>query len=611
MNPKPSPPAARVWRRDAVRISVGIGAAIILLSLLVAWLDPAWPWRSTQWNASIAGLIALNVLPGLILFLLMLAWTRRVVLAIWISVLVVLGLYLADAQKLHYLGTPLLPADLRLLGEAGPAVHLLGEYLHVAWLQMLEIGVGTIFTLALLKEPRLNLLRGWRRALLALVALILGTTLIVGLPPWTSVYDADRLDFHPWALKESANHVGLIGTLLLYQWQFAGGDIPHADRKAAARLLLAHAGALRTRLAASTTASDLPDIVVLQSESLFDPARLRDVPEGRWLRNFHQLAADSTSGNMQVPTFGGGTIRTEFEVLTGAPLVSLGGVQYPWIELSRNRLPGLARVLATHGYVNSAIHPNSAAFWNRGRAFPALGFNRFIDDSAFSQNDVVGLFIGDAALTDRILTELDHGAKEGNSSPQFIFAISMENHGPFDWRPGLDPARLAALPMPQKLDAGGRLWFGNYLYLLDDADHELGRLASALRQRKRRTLLLFYGDHLPSLAPVYFQLGFKDGQDARSQPVPWLLFDNAHPQGHPLDTRSWLLPTLLLDAAGIGDATYFAVIDTLRTEMDLGAKPIDANTEAGIDALARLQLRGELDAFVHQTLAPSTATPHR
>ncbi|MGA8277900.1 MAG: LTA synthase family protein [Rhodanobacteraceae bacterium] len=594
-----------------MRIGLGIFAATLLLGVLIGWLDPAWHREATVWNAELLGLIALNVLPALILFLLMLALTRRVLLAIWFSVLIVGALYAADAQKLRYLGTPLLPADLRLLGDTGPAVHLLSQYLHVGLLQIVELLLGLGFTIALFREKALVVLRGWRRWLLALAALLVGGTLIAGSVPWPSLYNADRLDFHPWALKESSNHVGLIGTLLLYQWQFAGGDIPPADRKAAAALLLAHANALRTRLADAGGAAELPDIIVLQSESLFDPARLRDVPEGRWLRNFHQLANSATSGNMHVPTFGGGTIRTEFEVLTGAPLASLGGIQYPWLELNRNRLPGLVQVLDAHGYHSIAIHPNSAAFWNRARAFPALGFDRFIDNSTFSPDSVVGLFIGDAALTDRVLAELDGDGANSSAAPKFLFAISMENHGPFDWRPGLDPTRLAALPMPDKLDAGGRLWFGNYLYLLDDADDQLGRLARALGQRKRRTLLLFYGDHLPSLAPVYFQLGFKDGKDAKSEPVPWLLFDTAHPEPHALNTDSWLLPTLLLDAAGIGDATYFTIMDTLRNELNLGTSPIDAATEAGIDALARLQLRGELDAFVRQTLSGAATSSTR
>jgi phosphoglycerol transferase MdoB-like AlkP superfamily enzyme len=594
-------------RRDVLRIGVGLLATFVLAGLLVAWREPTWTWPPVEGAMpGLLGLIALNVVPLLVVYLLVIALTRRVLISMWISLLLLHALYAADAGKMHFLGTPLLPADLRLLGEPGPAIQILGEYLHFNALVIGAMVLGVAFTLALWRERAMATLRGASRAVLAAIAIVLGTTLAAGVAPWPSVYDADRLGFHPWALSESAGHAGLVNTLLLYQWQFAGGDIPKADRKAAATLLLAHADTLRQRLADSGSASDLPDIVVLQSESLFDPARLRGVPDGRWLPQYHRLARHALAGNMQAPTFGGGTIRTEFEVLTGAPLGSLGGIQYPWLELNRNLLPGLARVLAAHGYTTTAIHPNSAAFWNRARTFPALGFERFIDRSAFSDSDVVGLFIGDAALTDHILATLDEGAKE-NGAPQFLFAISMENHGPFDWRPGLDPKRLAALPMPDKLDAGGRLWLGNYLYLSGDADHELGRLADALAKRKRRTLLLFYGDHMPLLDPVYVELGFDDGRDAQEQPVPWLLIDPAHPQPVRLDTRSWLFPDLLLDAAGIRDAAYFDVIDSLRTELDLDRNPPDAATQAGIDALARLHLRGEFDAFVQATLGAGVA----
>jgi phosphoglycerol transferase MdoB-like AlkP superfamily enzyme len=362
--------------------------------------------------------------------------------------------------------------------------------------------------------------------------------------------------------------------------------------------LRAHAPALLGAVGASSKTS-LPDIVVLQSESLFDPARLNGVADGRWLRQYHRLSARGTWGELTVPTYAGGTIRTEFEVLTGAPLASLGGVQYPWLELDEDVFPGLARTLGGQGYRTVAIHPNTAVFWNRDRAYDALGFEQFIDGAAFNDDEIVGLFVGDAALTDRIVSEL---ANDG--PPQFIFAISMENHGPFDWRPGLDPKRLAALPMPESLDEGGHFWFGNYLYLLDDADHELGRLADKLMKRKRRTLLLFYGDHLPDLGPVYAQLGFDDGREAKAQPVPWLLLDNRSKRARRLDATSWSLASRLLQAAGIADRSYFGLLAALLAD---DIDPTDEQTAAGLTALARLHLRGELDAVVSEALESDTA----
>lgn len=573
---------------------------MLLVAVLLARLDPGIGVMKTA-HGDTWHVLLLNALPVIGVFALMLALTRRLLLSSWLVALLMGGLYAANNAKLGTLQTPLLPADLRLFAEPGPAIALLSQYLHVDALRWLLIVLGVGLTLVLFRERRLSALSGWRAPALGAIALLALGSLVAGTTPWKRVYDANALGFQPWALAESTTRTGLIGSLLLYNWEIGRGGIPAADRQAAVDLLQAHAPELRAALAVTTTATELPDIVVLQSESLFDPARLRDVLSGRWLPEYHRLAKTATAGDMQVPTFVGGTIRTEFEVLTGAPLASLGGVQYPWLELAQKAWPGLTRVLNEHGYRSTAIHPNPAAFWNRARTYPELGFERFIDSTEFDEKRIVGLFISDAALTDRILTELSD-----DGPPQFVFAISMENHGPFDWRPNLDPDRLAALPMPERLDAGGRLWFGNYLYLLDDADHELGRLADALRARKRRTLLLFYGDHLPGLAPVYFQLGFDDGRDAKEQPVPWLLIDSADPRPRRLDTRSWMLPGLLLDAAGIRDDAWFNLLATLAREHDFD--PGDAAGAAGLNALARLQLRGELEPVLREGLGLTDTT---
>ena len=581
-------------RRFLLRESAAAAGCALLVALFVARFDPGIDFSRPAPGDMLR--LLLNALPALAGFAVLLALTRRLLLSSWLMLLALAGLYAANSAKLGTLQVPLLPADLRFLAEPGPALRLFSHYLHVDAARWAMVVLGLGITALLVREPRLRMLAGWRAPAFGALALAAACTLTIGASPWRRVYQSAEIGFQPWSPADSALHAGLIGSLLLYHWQTGGGDVPPADRAAAVALLHAYAPQLRAALAAPAAPERLPDIVVVQSESLFDPARLRGMPDDRWLRAYHRLGAAGTTGDMRVPTFAGGTIRTEFEVLTGAPLASLGGIQYPWLELDRSAYPGLVRVLDDHGYRSVAIHPNAAAFWNRARAFPALGFDHFVDGDAFPKDRIVGLFTSDAALTDRVLDELDD---EG--PPQFLFAISMENHGPFDWRPGLDADRLAALPMPDGLDAGGRLWLGNYLYLLDDADHELGRLADALAQRTRRTLLLFYGDHLPDLAPAYAQLGFGDGRAATAQPVPWLLVDTADPRPLRLDTRSWLLPAVLLDAAGIRDDAYFRLLATLARDHDFDAD--DPATAAGINALARLHLRGELAPVFDAALA--------
>lgn len=543
--------------------------------------------------------LALNALPALALFGLLLGATRRAFLSGWLVLLLVAGLYAANTAKIGALQTPLLPADLRFLAQPGPALQLFSKYLHIGVGGLALAAAGVALTLALARGKRLESLRGWRAPVLGIAALVACLGLIAGSKPLRGLYQNAERAFQPWALGDSVARTGLIGSLLVYHWQISGNGVPTADREAAVTLLRANAPVVQEALAATTPAGMLPDIVVVQSESAFDPARVRGMLSGRFLRQFERLSKRGTSGDLVVPTYAGGTIRTEFEMLTGAPLASLGGVQYPWVELEPETYPGITRVLNDQGYRTVAIHPNAAAFWNRDRAYPAIGFDQFIDGESFSRSDIVGLFTSDKAMTDRILVEL---ASDG--PPQFLFAISMENHGPYDWRPNLDAKRLAELPMPEGLDEGGRLWFRHYLYMLDDADHELGRLADALMKRKRRTLLLFYGDHLPDLAPVYHQLGFDDGGDAKSQPVPWLMLDNRKKATRHLDTRGWALPAHLLHAAGISDGAYFSVVNAL---LDNGFDPDSDEGKAGLTALARLHLRGELDEVIGDALGDNAA----
>ncbi len=590
------------WRPCVEREFTALCACVLLLVLSVAQLDPGIDLADAHGSAPALRVLALNLLPALTGFALVLALSRRLLLSAWLLLLTIAGLYGANAAKLGALQMPLLPADLRLFIEPRPALQLFSHYVRVDLLHGLLIVVGVGITFTLLRERPLRLLDPRRRLLMGATALLAGTTLYAGAQPWRELYRSAERDFQPWALEQTAMRTGLLGSLLLYHWEIGSRGIPAADRAAAVALLQAHAPELRAGLALSSTLASRPDIVVVQSESLFDPARMRGVLSDRWLPRYHALRKRGQSGELTVPTFAGGTIRTEFEVLTGAPLTSLGGIQYPWLELDQTEYPGLTQVLETNGYATTALHPNAAAFWNRDKVFPALGFERFLDAGAFPLDRIVGLFTADAALTERILAEL---ANEG--PPQFLFAISMENHGPFDWRPNLDAQRLAALPMPEGLDEGSRLWLRNYLYLLDDADTELGRLAKALAKRKRHTLLLFYGDHLPDLGPVYAELGFDDGGDAKAQSVPWLLLDNRNPRARRSNLHAFMLPARLLETAGIRDGAWFDILTTLTHSPDFSFD--DPPTRAGLDALAQLHLHGELNAVLDDTFGLAAVEP--
>jgi hypothetical protein len=167
-----------------------------------------------------------------------------------------------------------------------------------------------------------------------------------------------------------------------------------------------------------------------------------------------------------------------------------------------------------------------------------------------------GKYMSDKSFTDELLRQLP-----ADGPPRFVLGISIEAHGPYDQSHGIDEQARNAIPVPAGVtDAQARLELQNYLYHMQHADQQLGRLVDTLAQRKRRTVILFFGDHLPALVPAFQQAGFKNGRGFLTQTVPYILVDTAH-MDRPTkrNAAAWELPGMVLEQAGIDDDRYFAL----------------------------------------------------
>ena len=572
--------------------------AWIFCAVAVAWFDPAYVREGAI--AKSVGAIVTNAIPAAMLAVLLLALSRRPLFALCMTLLVFSVLYVANTLKLAILDTPVLPGDFALLAHLGDGGNLLAHYLPHRTELAVACGLVTVLILWW-REPPWPRLRGAVRAGVLLGALAAFITLGMNLRPWSDLYAADGNDFQTWSPTVSATKSGLVVTLLRYSWSMMGA-LPAPDNGAAQQLIERHAAAVEMPApAAAPPTDDRPDIVVLQSESFFDPARLRGFEDNQVLPQYRRLASTAQHGGLWVPTYGGATIRTEFEVLTGIAMRYFPTVQYPYFGLSAGSPASLASVLAGRGYRTIAVHPHSRDFWNRAAVFNQLGFQQFDAIEQFGNAPRVGYYVSDDALIDHILKRLDDA-----SAPTFVFAISMENHGPYEDYPRADAKRRAAEPVPAGLGNAAARTLRGYLYHLENADRTLGRLADALRARPRRTLLLFYGDHLPALPAPYAQAGFDDGAQAWDEPVPWLLLDTAHADvAAPFDTAAFYLPALLLNQAGIDDGGYFHLLEAVRRE-DRPARNWVPAEEEGLRAIMQQRQRGTfkgIDSSRAQTAA--------
>lgn len=579
---------------------------------LSAWLHPpAWaPWWAAPWR------MLANALPGLVLGLMLVALTRRVLLSFALALAGESVLYGINALKMAHLGAPLVVADFRMLGQMGEGGGgLLGGYLPHTPGPYLLMAAALLVLIALARyEPALLARRARGRLLLGVPALAVLVSMLAGLPAWSMIYSRTGLGMQPWSAKATTRQAGLVGSLMLFRLQY-GKDQEKPDINTALSMMAQYLPAMQ-REQSARAAGDVhgkPDIVVILSESFFDPTILEGYPPGTdFMPNLHRLARHGTSGQMHVPTFGGGTIRTEFEVLTGLPLRYFPNLQFPYLQIHQPVIPGLVRLLKAHGYETLAVHGNDPGFWNRTSAFRALGFDRFVAQGDFPAGDALrdGKYMSDKAFTDALLRQLPE-----NGPPRFVLGISIEAHGPYSSDYGIDTQLRDAIPVPARVTGQAKIELQNYIYHMRHADQQLGRLVDTLARRRRPTLVVFFGDHLPSLVPAFQQAGFRNGQDFLVQTVPYLVLDTSRlhtTRPARANVAAWELPGMILARTAMDDP-YFAltrqvapVLATLTRAPDAPAaqtSPAQSKLDDGLRQVARLRLQGRLERLWPQATA--------
>ena len=255
--------------------------------------------------------------------------------------------------------------------------------------------------------------------------------------------------------------------------------------------------------------SDLPNTIIVQSESFFDPRRIYPDIKTDVLKHFDQTCREAERyGTLKVPAWGANTVRTEFEFLTGINTEDIGINQFsPYRRLIDSNLISIARIFKSRGYKTICVHPYPASFYQRDKVFPLLGFDEFIDIQSFDTTNLSKdkPYISDNEVAEKVISLLNHSI---TNQPLFVYVITMENHGPLH------------LEHMSHEEAG--TWFNRilptdcidlaiYLRHLSNADKMIERLKQALNLSDRAGQILWFGDHVPVMTQVYEKMGKPDG----------------------------------------------------------------------------------------------------
>lgn len=241
--------------------------------------------------------------------------------------------------------------------------------------------------------------------------------------------------------------------------------------------------------------TDTPNIIFLQLESFFDLSRVNGVTySDNPIPVFSSLRETCQTGYLTVPSVGAGTANTEFEILTGMNLDYFGAGEYPYKTVLQNvTCESMAYNLKELGYQATAIHNNTATFYDRNLVFSNLGFDRF--DSIEYMKNVSYNSIGWAK--DKILTQQIMDACTNTKEQDFIYAISVQDHGKYPTDPIEEPHISVQGFAPD--DEERQHAFTYYVNEVHETDAFLGYLISELNAFEEPVLLVLYGDHLPNI----------------------------------------------------------------------------------------------------------------
>ena len=446
-------------------------------------------------------LLLLNLLPGLLLALLLLALTNRLWPAVLGSGVVVIAGGIAEFYKLQTRSEPLIADDLRYLSEAA---NISARYTLRFNASMILCAVAVVAaTVVALLFLNVRFRRRWQQLLLLVLVLIAGTAAYFGLYRSEAIYQKtenlvtvyskafaeDEYEMNEWSERDRFCGRGFWYPFL-YSTKDLGASRPEKYSAAAAEALLAGYEDV------DIPADKKVHVISVMLEAYAD---FSVFPQLEFLRDpyaaFHALQAEGIGGWLDCNIFAGGTIDTERCYMSGSP------------DMYNYRVPAdsFVRWFAEQGYRTEFAHPCYNWFYNRENVADYLGFERSYFGESYFPIDEEGRILMDADFFPMLLELFHKGTADG--TPYFNMSVTYQNHGPYveDYYYNEDTLYVRG-DMSEK----SSMTLNNYLWGIERTDWALREFTDALRAEDEPVVLVLFGDHKPWLGDgggVYADIG--------------------------------------------------------------------------------------------------------
>ncbi len=467
---------------------------------------------------------------------------------------------LASLVKTQKRGEPIVPSDFLLRNEAldiSQYISVDGLFFTIGMLVFVMIvGVIISFLLKNRKEnTKLNLFA-------SILSFLIACWLIGGVP--FNLYSYFKIEAIGWSQKVNSMTNGSVLGFVLNSINSSIKKPANYSQEKIQSIL----DSTKNASALKNSSQSKPNILFIQSEAFFDPTIFgQNAFKKDPLAYYHSLQKESTTGHLISPVYGGGTINTELEIQTGLstnfiPSVSLGFQNY--IDKPVN---SGARIVRDQGYTATSIHTYHSWFYHRDELYKKLGFNSFQTMNTFTKAKVSDTtkFISDVEISKRIVQTI----KE-TPTPDYIYSVTMENHGPYD-KP---KKQFNDYETTLDLNESNKKILNTYAHNLVNVDNALKSLIESLKELNEPTIVVFYGDHLPMLGDemsVYLDANYIKNPESKKDylkmhNVPLLVWSNYLPKQPAVNLSSNFLTPYVFQLANVKMNTNFTYLANSLTK---------------------------------------------
>jgi hypothetical protein len=336
-----------------------------------------------------------------------------------------------------------------------------------------------------------------------------------------------------------------------------------------------------------------PNIIVVQLESFFDPTRVSYLNFSEDpIPNWHALCEEYSNGFYTVPTVGAGTANTEFETLTGMSLHFFGAGEYPFKSiLKEETCESSAYVLRDIGYNAFAIHDNEANFYSRRTVYKNLGFESFTSAEYMQGQDDTNY---NGWMRDENLITPINDCLDSTLGADYVFTVTVQPHGSYPTEQVLDDPEITVTGAETTEE---NYEWEYYINELHEEDQFIADLIASLEERDEPTVLLLYGDHLPTM-------GLEDGDltSGNTYQTNYLIWDNIGLEKQDMDLYAYQSIAEVMNRLNIHEGTMFRF-----QQANMGGT--DDNFLANMQALQYDILYGERYCYHDDGDTPYTVYP--